>query len=230
MQNWLHTGWLYASLSHDSAMRSCHRALNLYRQVYDPVLSPDIVNLELAANGRMYTPVGGGEGGWFSPERVQYLFALSTQDIPRETRSAWAQRLDMITFPRLRSLGYPTDACPVSAGVAELLELWEGSVRSGMDRYRVVTSTDARMDSRAILGSLLELLGEGTSVLTDAQYTLETDPRDATRTAIRIDGELHRPDLVVMAAGKNTPDLLRHRLRRARAPFPLRLQPHRGAR
>ena len=206
-QNWLHTGWLYASLPHDSAMRSCHRALNLFRQVYDPVLRDGVVNLELALNGRMYTPVSCDEGSWFSPERVQYLFALGTRDIPREARSAWAQRLDLITLPRLRALGYPTDVAPLSAGVAQLLDHWEGG-SGGVDRYRVVTSTDARMDSRAILGSLLSLLGEDTEILTDARYTLESDPRDGQRTALRIDGELHRPDLVVIAAGKSTPELL----------------------
>jgi choline dehydrogenase-like flavoprotein len=206
-QNWLHTGWLYASLPHDSAMRSCHRALNLFRQVYDPVLPPGVVNLELALNGRMYTPVSCEEGSWFSPERVQYLFALGTRDIPREARAAWVQRLDLITFPRLRALGYPTDVAPLSPGVAQLLDHWEGG-NGGVDRYRVVTSTDARMDSRAILGSLLSLLGEDTETLTEARYTLETDPRDAQRTAVRLDGELHRPDLVVVAAGKSTPELL----------------------
>jgi hypothetical protein len=206
-QNWLHTGWLYATLPHDSAMRSCHRALNLFRQVYDPVLPPGVVNLELALNGRMYTPVACEEGSWFSPERVQYLFALSTHDIPREARAPWAQRLDLITFPRLRALGYPTDVAPLSAGVAQLLDHWEGG-NGGVDRYRVVTSTDARMDSRAILGSLLSLLGAETEIVTDARYTLESDPRDPQRTAVRIDGQLHRPDLVVVAAGKNTPELL----------------------
>ncbi len=214
-QNWLHTGWVYATLPHDSAMRSCHRALNLFRQIYDPVLPGDVVNVELAANGRMYTPVTGAEDAWFSPERVQYLFALATRDIPRPARAGWTQRLDRITFPRLRALGYPTDDCPVSPGIAHLLELWEEAEHpdeilgsSGIDRYRVVTSTDARMDSRVILSSLLSLLGEKTEIVTDARYILEPDPRDPQRTVVRMNGEVHRPDLVVIAAGKNTPDLL----------------------
>jgi glycine/D-amino acid oxidase-like deaminating enzyme len=214
-QNWLHTGWVYATLPHDSAMRACHRSLNLFRQIYDPVLPPDMVNVELAANGRMYTPVTGGDDAWFSPERVQYLFALATRDIPREARASWAQRLDRITFPRLRALGYPTEDCPVSPGIAHLLELWEEAAypeeimgSSGSDPYRVVTSTDARMDSRAILSSLLTLLGERTEVVTDARYILEPDPRDAQRSIVRLNGEAHRPDLVVIAAGKNTPELL----------------------
>src|SRR5512140_1007927 len=72
-QNWLHTGWLYAALPCEAAMRGCNRALGLFHSVYDSVLPSEIVNLDL----------GGGEvsfpsstAGWFSAERVHYVYAL----------------------------------------------------------------------------------------------------------------------------------------------------------
>jgi hypothetical protein len=56
-----------------------------------------------------------------------------------------------------------------------------------------------------VLSTLLRLLGENTRVVTGATCELV---RQGDRTAIRIDGELHTPDLCVLAAGKSVPMLL----------------------
>jgi hypothetical protein len=61
------------------------------------------------------------------------------------------------------------------------------------------------MDTRRILGTLVALLGDHATVLTGVRCELVAD---GARTAVRIDGELHKPDLVVVAAGKGTPALL----------------------
>lgn len=201
-QNWLHTGWLYAGLPSASAMQGCATSLRLFQKTYGPVLPPEIVNVVADEQGVEYPP---SSSGWFSPDRVHYAFALATYDLSAIQRAAWKAYLDTVPLRRLRRLGYPTDAIgEIPRGLVDLMSRWEGDP-AGHERYRVIPSTDARIDTKRVLSSLLRMLGDKTVVLRGAQYELV---RQGNRTAIRIDGELHTPDLCVLAAGKSLPELL----------------------
>lgn len=201
-QNWLHTGWLYAGLPYASAMEGCATSLRLFRRTYGPVLPRDVVNVEADDDGVAYPT---SPRGWFSPERVHYAFAVATYDLSPLQKATWRGYLDCVVLRRLRRLGYSTEAlCEVPPGLAELMAHWEGDP-AGHRKYRVIPSTDARIDTKRVLSSLLRLLGRETQVLTAAQYELL---RDGDRTAVRIDGETHRPDLCVFAAGKSIPSML----------------------
>lgn len=201
-QNWLHTGWLYAALPYVAAMRGCATALRLYRKTYGHVLPPDVVNVDVD-DAHLEYPAS--SRGWFSAERVHYAFAVSSYDLSAIQKATWSHYLDSIPLRRLRRLGYPTKPAEnLPRSFVELMNHWEG-VDDGHRRYRVIPSTDARIHTKRVLASLLELLGDRTEVVTRAQYDLETN---GDRTAIRIDGELHTPDLVVLATGKSVAPLL----------------------
>lgn len=202
-QNWLHTGWLYAGLPHPSAMLGCARALRLFRTIYDPVLSARCVNVEVKPQGVVYPP---SNTGWFDAERVQYLYATRTHDFNWWQRLIWSHYLALFPLRRLRKLGYSTaPAANVSLNLSALMNLWENDA-AGSKKYVVVPSTDARIHTRRVLESLLHLLGQRTTVICNAQYQLE---HRGNRTALRMGGELHVPDLIVLATGRHTPQCLR---------------------
>jgi hypothetical protein len=201
-QNWLHTGWLYAGLPYASAMEGCATSLRLFRRTYGPVLPNEIVNVEADANGVEYPP---SSCGWFSPERVHYAFAVGSYDLSPLQKATWRGYLDCVVLRRLRRLGYPTDTLKdIPQSFLDLMAHWEGNP-AGHEKYRVIPSTDARVDTKRVLSSLLRLLGEKTNVITGASYQLL---RQGDRTAVRINGELHTPDLCILAAGKSIPELL----------------------
>lgn len=201
-QNWLHTGWLYAGLPCASAMEGCATALRLYQKTYGSVLPRDVVNVVANEEGVTYPA---SSTGWFSPERVHYAFALSTYDLSALQKATWKHYLDAVLLRRLRRLGYSTDAVrDLPQGLVDLMTHWEGD-DAGHTKYRVIPSTDARIDTKRVLSSLLRMLGANTNVAIGAQYELV---RQGNRTAVRINGELHTPDLCILAAGKSIPQLL----------------------
>jgi hypothetical protein len=192
-------------------MVACHRALQLFRPVYGRVLSPDTLNIERGSDGVSYPT---SPRGWFASDRVHYLYALETSELCAAEGSAWRRRLDSITFPRLRSVGYPTDALTnLAPNLVELLDRWEGDAH-GHTRYRVVRSTDAQLNTRRVLDSLLGLLSDRTQVITSAAYHLTTQ---RGRSTILLHGEEHTPDLVVMATGRGLPAQLAQLGKRAAA-------------
>jgi glycine/D-amino acid oxidase-like deaminating enzyme len=201
-QNWLHTGWLYAGLPCASAMQGCATSLRLFHKTYDSVLPAQVVNVEADERGVSYPA---SSAGWFSSERMHYAFAVSTYDLSPIQKATWNRYLDYVLLRRLRRLGYPTEAArDLPRGLVDLMTLWEGE-ETGHARYRVIPSTDARIDTKRVLSSLLTMLGEKTTVITGARYELV---RSGDRTAVRVDGELHTPDLCIVAAGKSIPQLL----------------------
>jgi glycine/D-amino acid oxidase-like deaminating enzyme len=201
-QNWLHTGWLYAGLPSAAAMNGCSKALRLYQRTYGAVLSPDVVNVEADERGITYLP---SRSGWFSPEPMHYAFAVATYDLSTLQKMTWRTYLENVVLRRLRHLGYPTEeARELTGPFVELMNRWEGD-GSGRSKYRVIPSTDARIDTSRVLSSLLHLLGDHTEVVRNARCELVSN---GDRTSLRIDGELHTPDLVVLAAGKSIPSLL----------------------
>jgi hypothetical protein len=201
-QNWLHTGWLYAGLPYSSAMRGCATSLRLFQRTYASALPSDVVNIAADEQSVSYPP---SSTGWFSAERVHYAFAVATSDLSTLQKATWSRYLDCVPLRRLRSLGYSTEcARELPSAFIELMNFWEGDP-AGYTKYRVIPSTDARIHTRRVLSSLLRLLGDKTQVVTNAQYQLE---RQGDRTAVRLNGELHTPDLCIIAAGKSVPSLL----------------------
>jgi hypothetical protein len=183
-------------------MQGCAASLRLFRRTYAHVLPGEVVNIEVGPRDVDYpaSPIG-----WFSPERVHYAFAVATRDLSHLQRATWASYLHCVPLRRLRKLGYPTElARDLPQSFVDLMNFWEADA-AGHTRYRVIRSTDARIDTKRVLSSLLHLLGDNTEVVTNARYELEPL---GDRTAVRIDGELHTPDVVVVAAGKSTAGLL----------------------
>jgi glycine/D-amino acid oxidase-like deaminating enzyme len=201
-QNWLHTGWLYAGLPYASAMQGCAASVRLFRKTYDAVLPPEIVNIVADGRGVEYPD---SSEGWFHSERVLFAYAVATRDLSVVERATWNAYLETIPLRRLRRLGYATAALrEVPRPFLELMNYWEGA-EDGHAKYRVIPSTDARIETRRVLSSLLGMLGERTRVITRARYELE---RSGDRTIVRIDGEVHRPDLCILAAGRSVPMLV----------------------
>jgi glycine/D-amino acid oxidase-like deaminating enzyme len=195
-QNWFHTGWLYAALPNKAAMLDCNKALRLFHGMYGHVLSRHILNLEHGPGVLEYPH---SAQGWFSAERVHYLYATGTAELSASQRLFWKDYLRTVAFRRLRALGY--DARPTAVPdprLTRLLDYWEGSA-AGHSKYMVVRSTDAQINTRRVLNTLLGLLGDQTQVVCGAQYTLS---KQGGRSVLCIDGENHTPDLVVMATGK----------------------------
>ncbi len=108
---------------------------------------------------------GRRRGAWFSPRSgSRYVFALATRDIPRPARAGWTRRRrsDPRPPPAQRSRGATGRfsatrvardrrsgaSCRGATGLAG--PDVASSACSGSDRCRVVTSTDAGMDSRVI--------------------------------------------------------------------------------
>jgi glycine/D-amino acid oxidase-like deaminating enzyme len=198
-QNWFHTGWLYAALPSRAAMLGCHRALVRFRPLYDPVLPPEIVNLEIGPQSVSYPE---SEQGWFSPERVLYLYALATAELSPVDRFAWPRLLQSLAWPRLRDLGYDTaPATTLSPRLVELLDRWEDAP-GGHARYSVIRSTDAQINTRRVLDTLLSLLGEEAEVVRGADYSLR---QVNARSVLKVNGDSCTPDVVVVATGKNVP-------------------------
>ncbi|MEP7052318.1 MAG: FAD-dependent oxidoreductase [Pseudomonadota bacterium] len=195
-QNWFHTGWLYAALPNKAAMVDCNQALRLFHAMYGGVLSPETLNLTFR-DGSVEYPAS--DRGWFSGERVQYLYATGTAELSRGQRLFWKDYLRAVAFRRLRGLGYDvTPTTVLDPKLARLLDHWEASP-VGRDLYTVVRSTDAQINTRRVLNSLLALLGERAEVVCGARYTLA---KEGASTVIRMNGEVHRPDLVVLATGQ----------------------------
>jgi glycine/D-amino acid oxidase-like deaminating enzyme len=202
-QNWLHTGWLYAALPTKAAMLGCYRALQLFHSVYGAVVSPATLNLELGERGVSY-PASADEG-WFASERVHYLYATATAELTVLQRLGWKHHLEAVAFRRLRALGYDTDpTTTISPHLSSLLDYWEGA-SDGHRKYTVVRSTDAQINTRRVLDTLLSLLGDKAEVVCNAKYSLATR---GGRSTLKIGGETHTPDLVVMATGRGISEQL----------------------
>jgi len=202
-QNWLHTGWLYAALRCDAAMRGCNRALGLFHATYDSVLSPEILNLNIDAHG---VTVPHSSMGWFSPERVHYLYARDTSELTFWQRLLWRHYLELVPLRRLRALGYNTEPTrDMSPNLLNLLDHWE-QLDGAHNKYTVIPSTDTQIHTRRVMNTLLALTGERTEVVQDAKYELI---RQGERSVIRIGGEAHVPDLLVIASGASIPEQLR---------------------
>jgi len=115
---------------------------------------------------------------------------------------------------RLRALGYSTEPLQeISPNLRKLLDYWERE-EGGHNKYAVIPSTDAQIQTRRVMNSLLMLLGERAEVVQRAEYDLL---RQGDRSVIRIGGRSLTPDLLVIASGKSIPEQLQQLGRNAMA-------------
>ena len=201
-QKWYHTGWLYAALPNKAAMMGCYDALHLFKKMYGNIFLKNIVNLELTENGVNYLPT---HDGWFIDERIHYLYAMSTYELPLWTRIYWPIYLNIIPFNRLSKLKYKYDVeKDLDEGIQELMNQWENG-EDGYKKYKAIRTTDAKIDTSRVTRSLVSNLSSNTEIVTDAKFQL-IECRH--RTKIKIDDVVHDPDCLVLASGRSIPNHL----------------------
>jgi len=202
-QKWYHTGWLYSALPNKAAMMGCYNALCLYQMIYGNMFSETIVNLDIDDGGIHYSD---SQCGWFYNERIIYLFSISTYEMSLMSKLFWPVYLNVVPFRRLKNLNYDlTRINKFDDELKELMNRWEGS-NNGYRRYRVIRSTDAKIDTRRVTKSLVSLLSLNTEIITNAKFKLT---ENKSQTEIEIDGVRYKPDILVLASGRAVPNHLR---------------------
>ena len=199
-QKWFHTGWLYAALPNPEAMLGCFKALHLYHEIYDSILSNEELNFLVTPDNEI--KYFGNEDGWFHNERINYLFALSTFDLPYWKKKTWPIYLKYQVFRRIRKLYKEINVVvDFDYRLRNLLDYWEESPDS-IKKYKIIRSTDAKIDTDRVLKSLFLNLSENTEIITDANYSLQSSGNDSI---VKIGNVYHKPDLMILASGKSIP-------------------------
>ena len=197
-QKWYHTGWLYAALPNSSAMYGCYNALHLFQKIYKNIFSNEIINLDLS-NGVEYLD---SEKGWFTNERIYYYYAIASYDLSFLDKIYWPLYLNLLAFRRLRKLNYKIEIIKnYDKQIEILLNSWEGT-RIGYKDYKVIRSTDAKIETERVMRSLVSVLSKDTEILTNTSFELTNNNK---QTGIKINGILHNPDLLIIASGKSIP-------------------------
>ena len=164
-QKWYHTGWLYAALPNKSAMMGCYNALHLYKKVYQNIFSQNIVNLEITENGVDYLST---RDGWFIDDRIHFLFALSTYELSLWEKFYWPIYLKHLPFKRLKKLNYQLDVLmDYDSNMKNLMNQWEND-ENGNRKYKVIRTTDAKIDTSRIMRSLVSNLSSNTEIITSS--------------------------------------------------------------
>jgi hypothetical protein len=196
-QKWHHSGWLYAALPNPSAMMGCYNAFHLYQRIYGHVF-PDFINLKLDGKHVEYLK---NDNGWFTDERIHYLYAMSTHDFSLPMKIYWPFYFSLIIMRRLNKFYNFTLIKNVHQPLKDLLNLWEQD-NEGYRKYRCIKTTDAKIQTERVTKALVSALNNDTEIITNASFLLEED-RDRTR--ITIHGRTHIPDLLILASGKSIP-------------------------
>ena len=199
-QKWFHTGWLYAALYQTDAMMGCFRGMKLFPKVYSNVMPQEYINISFDSEGNVnYAP---SEKGWFDGSRVKYIYAINTFDLSFWDKLYWKRYLDLVAFRRLRKLKYVVEPEPCNnLELRELLNRWENS-DCGFEKYRLISSTDAKIETRRVMLALLGAFSSDVEIITEADYKLS---ELNGKTQIKIEGTVHEPDLVVIASGRSIP-------------------------
>lgn len=196
-QKWYHTGWLYAALPNPSAMMGCYNALHLYQRIYGHVF-PDFINLSL--NGKRVAYLQ-NENGWFTDERIHYLYAMSAHDLSLPMKLYWPLYFRLIIMRRLNKIYSFRPTSHLHEPLKDLLGFWEHD-NEGFRKYRCIETTDAKIQTERVTRALVSVLSEDTEIITNASFTLE-DNSDSTR--ITIAGRAYTPDLLILASGRSIP-------------------------
>jgi len=201
-QKWYHTGWLYAALPNKAAMMGCYDALHLFKNVYGNIFPQNIVNLEITENGVNYLST---HDGWFIDERIHYLYAMSTYELPLWTRIYWPIYLKHFHFNRLKKLNYQFELLAAyDSNMKNLMNQWEND-ENGHKKYKVIRTTDAKIDTSRVTRSLVSNLSANTEIIKNAEFELM---EGRNRTKIKIGDIVHNPDCLVLASGRSIPNHL----------------------
>jgi len=201
-QKWFHTGWLYAALPNSAAMQGCYNALHLYEKVYENVFSKDEINLDLS-NGVKYL---NSDKGWFIDERIYYYYAISSYELSIIDKIYWPLYLRLMAYRRLKRNNYEINVLTkYDKQIEILLNSWEGTL-NGHKKYKIIRSTDAKIETERVVYSLASMLNKDTEILTNANFKLSTKNN---QTNININGTIHNPDLLIIASGKSLPEHLK---------------------
>ena len=202
-QKWYHTGWLYAPLLNKAAMMGCYKALQLYEKIYSGIFSDKSINLKLRSTGVTYS---NSENDWFSDERIFFLYAISTYEMSQLSKIFWPFYLRFVPFRRLRNLNYDiTPLNEIDENMKGLMNRWEGN-NNGYQRYKVIRSNDAKIDTGKVTKSLVSQLSHRTEIITNAKPEFR---ESKGQTEVKLDGIYFKPDIVILASGKAVPDNLR---------------------
>lgn len=195
-QNWFHTGWLYAALPYHHALRGCYEGARLYYRLYTNSFGKELVNLDLQNGNIKYRD---SKIGWFVGNQVHFIFSISGYDLNLFQKFIWKYYLSAIPFRRLRNLRYPVNILKeIPDSLNNLLNHWEKS-NDGKSRYQIVKSTDANIQTKNIMNSLLKRLGSDLEVFTGVDPEL-INVNDTTK--IKLNGKIRTPDILILSSGK----------------------------
>jgi hypothetical protein len=200
-QKWCHTGWLYSALPNQSAMNGCYNALHLYKTIYEDIF-PGFINLELDGKSVEYLK---SDNGWFTDERIHYLFAMGTHELSLPMKIYWPLYFNLVIMRRLKKLYTFDEMASVRQPLKKLLNVWENDTK-GYTKYRCIRTTDAKIHTDRVTKALVSALSEDTEIITNARFSLKH--RGDTST-ITIEGRPYTPDLLILASGKSLPTHLR---------------------
>jgi hypothetical protein len=201
-QKWYHTGWLYAPLPNTAAMQGCYLALHMYNKIYGEVFSGDEINIDLS-QGVDYPH---RSEGWFTNDRIYYLYAISSYELTLAQRFYWPIYLNSVVFRRLRKNNYKIDKInQIDNNLKILFDSWEGNI-NGYKKYLVVRSTDAKIETEKVTKSLISQLNKDTEINTNASFTLSIS---RNKTELMVDSVRIQPDILVIASGKSVPGHLK---------------------
>ena len=196
-QKWHHSGWLYAALPNPSAMMGCYNALHLYKRIYGDVF-PGLINLKLDGKTVEYVK---NDNGWFTDERIHYLYAMSTHEFSLPMKIYWPLYFSFVIMRRLKKFYNFAPIHNINTPLKDLLNLWENN-NKGHQRYRCIRTTDAKIQTERVTRALVSALSTDTEIITNASFSVKEDG-DSTR--ITIDGIPFTPDVLIFASGKSIP-------------------------
>jgi hypothetical protein len=131
---------------------------------------------------------------------------MSTYELSLSKKLYWPIYLRVFPLRRLRNLNYRIETITdYSDEMKELLNFWEKD-SNGFNKYKIIRSTDAKIETEKVTKSLVSSLSKDSEIITNCSFSLM---ENNLRTKIKIDGSVHDPDLLVLASGKAIPFHLR---------------------
>ena len=201
-QKWFHTGWLYAALPDQSATLGCYNAVKLFNIIYGNKFFENKINIRVDENGVNYNTQ---DGGWFTNERINFIFSKSSYEFNFFTKIYWPLYLKFVYLSRIKKLNYNINKIIPDESIKELLNLWENK-NNGYKNYKIIESTDAKIQTDTITRDLILSMNENTEIITKANYRLI---KKNDHSVIEINGKSYKPSVLIIASGKFIPKHLR---------------------
>jgi glycine/D-amino acid oxidase-like deaminating enzyme len=200
-QKWFHTGWLYAGLVDQAATMGCYKALHLYNKVYRETYGAERVNVNVSSEGVDYR---NNQDGWFKDERIHYVIAMKSYEMNILSKLYWPIYFNAMYLRRMKRLKYRYRIVEPTDSMREVFNRWEGS-SSGFKKYRIIRSTDAKIETEQVIKDLIGGLDDQAEIITEARFQLISDNN---HTKLKIGNIVHTPDLIVIASGRSVPSHL----------------------